>query len=89
MFAKFDVNGDKTITYEEFYRALCKGVTGKDSKYDPVREKATKISNELKRVIKQYNLDVLAIMNNFDKSGKGKLDEIELAKLIPVIGKDA
>ena len=64
-------------------------VVGKDKYFDPERKKATNICNELKRVIKQYNLDVLAIMNNFDKSCKGKLDEIEFTKLIQVIDKDA
>ena len=30
LFNKFDVNGDKTVTYAEFFNALNKGVVGKD-----------------------------------------------------------
>ena len=58
LFNKFDVNGDKTVTYAEFFNALNKGVVGKDSKYDPKREKANKIRDTLKKVVKDNNLDV-------------------------------
>ena len=55
LFNKFDVNGDKTVTYAEFFNALNKKekVLGKDSKYDPKREKANKIRDTLKKVVKE------------------------------------
>lgn len=44
--------------------------------------------NELKRIIKNHNLNLKQIFTNFDKSKDGKLNLEEFTKLILVIDKN-
>lgn len=43
--------------------------------------KSQKIANELKRIVVKYNLNLVNIFKNFDKSGDGNLDFDEFTKL--------
>ncbi|KRX01735.1 Protein kinase-like domain [Pseudocohnilembus persalinus] len=86
---KFDKDGDGEISFQEFEAQLSFGVKagGKHNRYNPVEEKSRKIISELKNIIKKYNLQLIQIFNNFDRSKDGMLDKSEFTKFIHVIDK--
>ena len=51
-------------------------------------EKGMKIVNESKKVIKEKNLDVEELFENFDKDKSGTLDKKEIFRLLKVIKED-
>ena len=88
VFKKFDVNGDGSVSFEEFYRQLAYGIKDQDSKFNPSQEKAKKLISELKRIIQNHNLNLRQIFANFDKSKDGMLNLEEFNKLVLVIDKN-
>ncbi|CAD8095363.1 unnamed protein product [Paramecium sonneborni] len=84
VFNKFDKNNDKKISFDEFKRELSYG-TDQDSKFNPAKEKANKILSELVRIVKQNNLKIEQIFQNFDKNKNQKLELAEFQQLCKVM----
>ncbi|CAD8088830.1 unnamed protein product [Paramecium primaurelia] len=84
VFKKFDKNNDQKISFDEFKRELSYG-TDQDSQFNPAKEKATKILSELVRIVKQNNVKVEQIFQNFDKNKNQKLELAEFQQLCKVM----
>ena len=69
------------MSFDEFCKLMMYGIKGQEQNYNPKKEKVKRIVLELKRIITKYNLNILDIFKNFDKSGDGNLDLGEFTKL--------
>ena len=87
IFSKFDVDGDKEITYEEFEKLLVETDYSNYQMYkDPfLEEKVSTILRNLRAIIKKENLNIEEIFNYFDKDKNNSLDLEEFSQMITSI----
>ncbi|CAD8076940.1 unnamed protein product [Paramecium sonneborni] len=88
VFKRFDKNNDKEITFTEFKDQLLEG-TSFDSKFDPEKERATKLISDLKRIVKTSQSNPQQIFNNFDKNRSGKLEFNEFQNICKIIDRNS
>ncbi|KAM3146326.1 hypothetical protein pb186bvf_001671 [Paramecium bursaria] len=86
VFQKFDADGNRKLSFEEFHRELV-FATKQDSQYNPRKLKAEKVINELKRLTKQNNIQVQQIFRNFDSDRSNKLEFEEFKKMVQIVDK--
>ena len=73
VFNAFDEDKSGEITFEEFEKTITKNCNNQPG-YNEKQEIAQRLLHELKKIVKQKNLDVEKIFANFDKDNSGTLD---------------
>lgn len=86
-FEKFDKDKDSQISFEEFKLALACGLPKPEAEHHLFKDKAKRIITELRKIIKENNIDIRVIFRNFDKTKDCFLDLSEFKKLILILDK--
>ncbi|KAL4439078.1 hypothetical protein ABPG74_008853 [Tetrahymena malaccensis] len=86
-FEKFDKDKDNQVSFDEFKNALTYGIQDQENQYNFFKEKAKRLIGELRRIIKENNIDIKVIFRNFDQTKDSYLDINEFKKFIKIIDK--